>query len=207
MSSGYCDYIIDMLAPRMPVTARKMFGGYGFYRSGLMFGIFTGESVYFKVDDSNRPDYETAGMEPFTYEANGRRTTLSYWQVPAEVLDDESALCEWAEKAFAVAVAAAAKKKPAKSAKPNPNQPLHKLRSIGPKSAGWLKEVGIETGDDLRALGAVAAYRRLKEWNPKAVSLNMLWALHAALEGISWKEINPETKARLKREAGAGKRK
>lgn len=116
MNQDYINYIIDMLTPWAPVSARKMFGGYGFYRNGLIFGIHTGEAVYFKVDDSNRPDYEAAGAEPFSYEAKGKRVTMSYWQVPAEVLDDESTMCEWAEKAYAVAVSAAASKKPAKSA-------------------------------------------------------------------------------------------
>lgn len=76
------------------------------------------------------------------------------------------------------------------------------MRSLGPKSASWLKDVGIETEGDLRALGAIAAYRRVKAGNPKSVSLNLLWGLHAALEGGSWKDIAPATKARLKREAG-----
>ena len=129
MSDDYCNYIIDMLAPWAPVNARKMFGGYGFYRSGLMFGIYTGEEVYFKVNSTNQADYEAVGSAPFTFEAKGRRTTTSYWLVPAEVLDDESALCAWAEKAYAVAclarsdkhravavTAAATKKKPAKRA-------------------------------------------------------------------------------------------
>lgn len=116
MSQDYIDHVIDMLASWSPVTARKMFGGCGFYRDGLMFGIYAGEAIYFKVDDSNRSDYEAAGAEPFSYEAKGKRVTTSYWQVPADVLDDENPLGEWATKAYAAAVAAAAAKKPAERA-------------------------------------------------------------------------------------------
>jgi DNA transformation protein and related proteins len=201
MSRDYGDYLIDMLAPWADVSARRMFGGLGIFRADLMFGIVIDDILYLKADDTNRPDYESAGSEPFTYEAKSKRVTLSYWQVPAEVLDDEHTLCEWAEKAYSVALTAAAAKKPPRPSRADPSRPVHRLHSLGPKSAAWLKEAGIETEGDLRAIGAVAAYRRLKLSNSKLVTLNMLWALHAALEGISWKAIDPETKARLKREA------
>jgi DNA transformation protein len=82
------------------------------------------------------------------------------------------------------------------------SRPIHLLPGIGPVSAGWLKEVGIETEADLRALGAAAAYRRLKHWDPRRVSLNALWALHGALTGVPWNKIDAETKARLIAEAG-----
>ncbi|MBP2312291.1 TfoX/Sxy family protein [Azospirillum soli] len=74
---------------------------------------------------------------------------------------------------------------------------IHTLPGLGPTTASWLAEVGIATESDLRALGAVAAYRRLKHWNPKRVSLNALWGLHAALTGIPWTRIDPTTKERL----------
>lgn len=201
MSREVCDYLIDVLTPWGRVSARKMFGGFGLYRDGLMFAIIIDDMPYFKVDDINRPDYEAAGSEPFSYEAKGKRVTLSYWQVSAEALDVEATLREWAEKAYDVAVRVAASKKPAKSSRQNSDRPIHRLRSLGPKSAAWLKEIGIETENELRALGAVEAYRRLKYHKPKNVTLNMLWALHAALNGIPLKAIDAETKARLKREA------
>lgn len=163
MSREYCDYLIDMLAQWAPVTVRKMFGGFGLYRGGLTFAIVVDDTLYFKVDETNRLDYVAAGSAAFTYEARGKRATMSYWQVPAEALDDDSALCEWAEKAYAVAVIASASKKASRPLPPDPNRPVHRMRSLGPKSAAWLKAAGIETEGDLRALGAVAAYRRLKK--------------------------------------------
>ena len=77
------------------------------------------------------------------------------------------------------------------------------LPGLGPKSVAWLAEVGINTVSELREIGAVAAYRRLKHWNPRLVSLNALYALHAALEGIPWQAVDVETKDRLKAEAAA----
>lgn len=80
---------------------------------------------------------------------------------------------------------------------------LEALPGLGPKSVLWLREVGIETEAELRSVGAVAAYRRLKHWNPRLVSLNALYGLHAALNGLHWRAVDEETKARLRAEAEA----
>jgi DNA transformation protein len=78
------------------------------------------------------------------------------------------------------------------------SQSVGELPGLGPKSTQWLREVGIETEAELRKLGAVSAYRLLKMWSPKRVSLNMLWGLHAALIAVPWTKIDAATKAHLK---------
>lgn len=115
MSREFCDHLIDQLSPWAIVTVKSMFGGFGVYRSGQIFGIVDEDMLYFKVDDTNRPDYEAAGSEPFTYEAKGKKNSLSYWLVPSEIMDDPEALSEWAEKAYQVGLRSAqakSKKKP-----------------------------------------------------------------------------------------------
>lgn len=81
---------------------------------------------------------------------------------------------------------------------------LADLPGLGPRSEAWLAEIGISTVAELKAVGAVAAYRRLKHWNPRLVSLNALYALHAALNGLHWRAVDAETKARLRAEARQG---
>ena len=71
------------------------------------------------------------------------------------------------------------------------------LRNLGPKSDAMLAEIGIETVDQLRALGAVEVYSRLKFALGDRVSLNALWAIHAGLQDQHWQRISPEDKARL----------
>lgn len=100
MSHDYSDYILDLLSSWAKVNARKMFGGYGIYRQGKMFAIIVDDTLYFKVSDTNRPDYEAAGTSPFTYTSKGKQITMSYWQVPDEVLEDSEKLSIWAEKAY-----------------------------------------------------------------------------------------------------------
>jgi DNA transformation protein and related proteins len=80
------------------------------------------------------------------------------------------------------------------------------MPGLGPKSTAWLAEVGIDTPEVLREVGAVAAYLRLKHWNPRLVTLNALWGLHAALAGIPWTAIDAATKERLLAEVRAAKR-
>lgn len=74
------------------------------------------------------------------------------------------------------------------------------LKNIGSVSAGWLREIGVETLDDLRRVGVVDAYCRAKANHPHEVSLNLLWGLEAALTGVRWNELPPERKAELKDE-------
>ena len=106
MSHQFCDYLIDQLSFWSPVTARKMFGGYGIYRAGLMFGLIADNQFYLKVDDSNRADFVALGSEPFSYAAKGKKVTLSYWHLPEDVLEDTEQLSAYAEKAYAVALRA-----------------------------------------------------------------------------------------------------
>ncbi len=75
--------------------------------------------------------------------------------------------------------------------------PIERLRGIGPKSALWLRAAGITTEAELRAVGAIGAFRRLKSADPQKISLNMLWGLHAALHGMPATAIDAATKERL----------
>ena len=80
---------------------------------------------------------------------------------------------------------------------------LAQLKNLGPASVRQLKEVGIETEADLRQLGAVATYRRLKHAFPRQVSLVMLYALAGALHDCHWNALPPGMKESLKAEAKA----
>lgn len=72
------------------------------------------------------------------------------------------------------------------------------LRNLGPKSARLLKEAGISTLEELRELGAIAAYKRLQFQFGKQVSLNFLWAMAAGLENRDWRDLSQDEKARLR---------
>jgi len=67
-----------------------------------------------------------------------------------------------------------------------------KLRNIGPKSAAWLRQVGLRTYDDIAAAGAVDAFLRVKRAGFRP-SLNLLYALEGALADCHWQEV-PEAR-------------
>jgi len=79
-----------------------MFGGVGIYAGQLFFALLADDTLYFKVDDSNRPDFERLGMGPFQPYGEGGEV-MQYYQVPADLLEDLEALRPWADKAIAVA--------------------------------------------------------------------------------------------------------
>lgn len=99
ISPEYMEFISDQLAPLGPVRMKRMFGGMGIYLDDMMFGVVFGETLYFKVDDRNRVDYEDEGMEPFTFEMrSGKIGSFSYYEVPERLYDDAEELIEWARK-------------------------------------------------------------------------------------------------------------
>ena len=100
----YANYIVDKLSSLGDVWSRAMFGGYGIFHEGLMFALVSDDTLYFKVDDSNREMYVKAGSTKFPH-------GISYWEVPEEVFEDAARLHEWADISIAIARAKARDKK------------------------------------------------------------------------------------------------
>lgn len=67
-----------------------------------------------------------------------------------------------------------------------------KLRNIGPKSAAWLRQVGLRTLEDLTAAGPVEAYMRVRRAGFKP-GLNLLYAIEGALNDCHWQDV-PEAR-------------
>jgi hypothetical protein len=74
--------------------------------------------------------------------------------------------------------------------------PVAKIRNVGPKSAAWLRQIGIRTEEDLRKLGAVEAYRRVKVAGFKP-TLNLLYSMAGAEDDCHWTALSEERKAAL----------
>lgn len=104
VSDEFVDYFIDQLAGWGEVSARRMFGGAGVYCDGVMFGLIADDVAYLKVDDSNREDFVKAGSSAFNpYPEKTETYVMSYYEIPADVLEDAELLGKWAERALAVA--------------------------------------------------------------------------------------------------------
>ena len=110
---GFFEYISgEIFADMADISWRPMFGGWGFYKNGVIFGIIADGELYFKVDEQNRADYEAVGSKPFVYSMkNGKETSLTYWQLPEDILENKRALAKWIDKAVAASLRAKADKK------------------------------------------------------------------------------------------------
>ena len=83
------------------------------------------------------------------------------------------------------------------SSKPHDSGPLSGLRNLGPASVLMLAEAGIHTVGELRAIGAVKAYVRVKAVRSRGASVNLLWSMAAGLDGRGWQEVSAKEKESL----------
>jgi DNA transformation protein len=103
VSPSFRTFILDQLGRSVHgIRARTMFGGVGIYGGEFFFALIADDTLYFKVDESNRPDFETRGMGPFRpYGEDGE--VMQYYRVPDDLLEDPEMLGQWAGKAIVVA--------------------------------------------------------------------------------------------------------
>jgi DNA transformation protein len=98
---SFIEYALDQLRGLGATEARPMFGGHGIYHDGVFFAIVSDDRLYFKTDEETREAYRAQGMGPFR--PSEKQTLKSYYEVPADVLEDDEALAEWAKGAVRVA--------------------------------------------------------------------------------------------------------
>lgn len=78
----------------------------------------------------------------------------------------------------------------------------NKIRNVGPKSAAWLRQVGVRTQEDLEQLGPVEAFMKVKRAGFRP-SLNLLYSLAGAIADCHWTDLPDERKAELVQAAQA----
>ena len=110
VTSDFRDFVLEQLGRVVPVDWKRMFGGVGLYADGTFFALIDDDILYFKVGDANRGDFEVAGARAFSPYKDGRYS-MNYFELPVHVLENKELLSVWTEKAVAVALEAAAKKR------------------------------------------------------------------------------------------------
>ena len=102
VSPTFRTFVLEQLARTATgVRDRAMFGGVGIYSGDLFFALIAHDTLYFKVDDANRPDFEARGMGPFR-PMGPEGEVMQYYAVPEDLLEDAEALQPWVEGALAV---------------------------------------------------------------------------------------------------------
>ena len=81
-----------------------MFGGFGLYQGDRFFAISMEGRLYFKTSRETRAAYLKRGMKPFIYKKARRITSLKYFEVPPEILEDRRELADWARRAIQAAI-------------------------------------------------------------------------------------------------------
>lgn len=103
MSQSFRTFALEQLRRiRLDIRARSMFGGVGIYAGDLFFALIADDTLYFKVDDSNRLLFEARGLGPFR-PGGPTGEVMQYYEVPEDVLEDPEALRPWADAAIEVA--------------------------------------------------------------------------------------------------------
>ena len=118
----FVDHVCELLAPLGDVRPRAMFGGHGIYVDDVFCAIVAFDTLYFKVDDGNRADFVALGCGPFK-PFEDKATVMSYYEVPAEVVDDRRAMVDWGRKAIEAA---------RRSGTRRPSRPVRQPRSPPP---------------------------------------------------------------------------
>jgi DNA transformation protein len=123
-SDTLAEFLREQLAPLGRVTMRRMFGKTGVFCDGVMLGMVTENTLYFRVDDQNRKIFKEArSFPPLNYWKKGRTIDLSFWRAPERLFDESGELVAWARAALAAAHRIAAKRDrtaPKRKSKPRP---------------------------------------------------------------------------------------
>lgn len=91
------EYVLsDLMRGIEGISSKGMFGGFGLYQDGIIFGLITDGKLWFKVDEGNRADFEKFGSLPFSYPMkNGKTNTISFWELPADIMENRDQLEIW----------------------------------------------------------------------------------------------------------------
>ncbi len=81
-----------------------MFGGFGIFHQGLMFGLIADGSLYLKADAETQELFTAEGSEAFSYYKKEKEYRLSYYLAPDEFFEDQDACLHWANLAFDAAL-------------------------------------------------------------------------------------------------------
>lgn len=112
-SSEFAAYVMEQLAPVGEVTGRRFFGGVGLKSASALFAMIMDGTLYFAVDDASRPQYERRGSRCFSFDSKkGRVDVKRFFEVPADILEEQDALVAFARTAIAAARRAALTRKP-----------------------------------------------------------------------------------------------
>lgn len=105
------DFLGDLFGWLGPITVKRMFGGQGIYGPHGIFAVVVRGELYLKGDAESSGRYEDADMARWTEASpkTGKQSSMPYWRVPEDALDDPDVMRPLAEMANATAQRAKAR--------------------------------------------------------------------------------------------------
>lgn len=101
VTNDFLDFVLDQLSTWGDVLPKRMFGVVALYQDGLTFAIIANDTVYLKVDETNRIKFINAGSKPLKPFDN-QATVLSFYSLPIDILEDNDKFIEWAKESLTV---------------------------------------------------------------------------------------------------------
>ena len=102
--NNYIDFLHEVFETFGVINTRKMFGGYGIYHAGLMFGLVANDELFLKVDAQSINEFEKLNLNAFQYNKNGKVMKMSYYQAPEEIFENQEEATHWANLAYNAAL-------------------------------------------------------------------------------------------------------
>ncbi len=112
--SEFVEFLHEVFEAFGPITARRMFGGYGIYHDRVMFALVAEDTLYLKADETTRHHFELRGLSQFQYDKKGKVILMSYYLAPEEIYDDREEAEIWAARAYEAALKTKGSKKSVK---------------------------------------------------------------------------------------------
>jgi len=125
--SNFVDSLPDLLSSLGEIHIRRMFGGYGVFKNGLMFGLVASGRLYLRTDDETKGSYIERGLEPFVFgERNGVEIVSRYYEPPEAAFINPQKMKPWAAMSWEATQ---------RSAKPKVRKPKAKKTGTTKKAA------------------------------------------------------------------------
>lgn len=109
--SEFVKFLHEVFSDFGPINIRRMFGGYGIYHDGLMFGLVAEDTLYLKADDTTKQQFTDKELTPFEYDKGNKKVQMSYYLAPEEIYDDPDEAVYWARLAYQAALSSKSTRK------------------------------------------------------------------------------------------------
>ena len=107
-SNEFQAFVLEQLTRIDDLSCSRFFGGFSLKSSSVLFAMIMDNALYFAVDEDSRVEYEKLGSRCFSFDSKkGRVDVKRFFEVPAEIMDDQERLVAFANAAIAAALKSA----------------------------------------------------------------------------------------------------